>query len=172
MLAGASPRRHDDETSSTEAPDTLMLHAVEHDAFAINCISIALCPGLLSPMISLAAVLCLGARRAIHAVLSKGQEADEHRPPLPVECAGCVLAVQTFYSALFVYVNGVHIVGWVVATANWIAFMSIVYMANAKPIPVNCEIELSLTSNAETLSEPLLIGAGSNHDDDDKPQHQ
>jgi hypothetical protein len=155
MLVGASPH-----SSRTDVDDVgAAIHAVEHDAFAINCIAIAMCPGLLSPMICVAVALCLVARFAIHAILNC-DHASSHRPPLPIACVGYLLVVQTLYSVPFLYINGVQIIGILVAVMNWILFTAVLLRASPGPIGSGSGDEMEL-KGLETLSEPLICETSS-----------
>lgn len=113
---------------------------VEHDSFAINCIAIALCPGMLSPLVAVAASLCLAARWWMHTVFGSAPAArhtrDTHNGDqelrLPVECVGFVLLVQTVYLLLFMYTNGFGTVGLVVAVLNWAGYATAVAVARCR----------------------------------------
>lgn len=45
-----------------------LLHSIERDTFAVNCVAIASAPGVLSPVISIAAFVTLVARPAVFSV--------------------------------------------------------------------------------------------------------
>jgi len=144
------------------SPALALLHSLERDTFAINCVAIATCPGVLSPVISLAAFGCLLARprvfamcEDVHAARTAGRERargdrspEEHstggaaapplhqeppRHPLPPGCVAALLVFQTLYVVLFLVVSDFVRAAVAVVVVNWTAFAALLLHHRRRP---------------------------------------
>lgn len=123
---------HAVDSRSKSAKKVDKIRAIERDSFAINCLSIGLCGGMLSPLVSVAACLCLAARWAIHKALDRlytrlwPGEAD-HVPvqthSMPVECVAYILLYHSLWFTLFVFFAGFPEGAAMVLGFNWLTFL-------------------------------------------------
>eukprot|EP00039_Didymoeca_costata_P011550 m.163019 g.163019 ORF g.163019 m.163019 type:complete len:364 (-) comp15210_c0_seq2:110-1201(-) len=129
LLAGASP--------GTVLENQDCIDAVEYDAFTMNCISIGLCPGLLSPVIAVAAAMCVLARWMLHTVFHaayhNSQPVEHRTPSIPIECFGYILVCHLLYGELLLFDIGLQIGCWLLGAHHILAIIVFAWFGNFKP---------------------------------------
>lgn len=134
--AGAMLKAHTDEVYT-------ILHAIETAVHDINLLAIAVCMGMLAPVIGIAAGVSCAVKYLRLTVLDHRFGADgtaslvdhsQHRErhPLPVSCIGMQLVLQSGYTIVLLSTAGAGWAGAVVVSVNWVAFGAVCWWSRRR----------------------------------------
>eukprot|EP00037_Helgoeca_nana_P026619 m.301171 g.301171 ORF g.301171 m.301171 type:complete len:1246 (+) comp27269_c0_seq1:80-3817(+) len=100
-----------------------ILHAAEPVVLAFNKLVIAVCPGLLSPIVAVAALGCFLAQLGINTALGEAPTATllpNHS--FPVACLAMMLLFHSCYTVVILIAANFYAAGVAVVVINWVAF--------------------------------------------------
>jgi len=154
-----------------------VLHATEPAVLAFNKLVIAVCPGVLSPIVAAAAFGCFLAQLAITFTLGESPTASQlPGHALPISCVAVMILVYSCYTVVILIAANFIEAGAAVTAIVWVGFIAArwYYLAGAegdvyadgRPVAKK-DRAINAPTNA-TLLEALLDGeeyGGEEHDD-------